>query len=796
MTKRPIFITVVSLLALTGCKEKVSPAETAAHLATARELYAKKDYPQALTEIQGALKGDPRSGDAHYLAAQIQEGLGNQKAAFEEYARAAVPDANNLKAQLKVVEILTDAKQYDAALGRINGTLGSHPNDPDALALRASIEQRQGSRDKARADAQAALGRAPGQPVATAVLAAEALTSKNNDKALELIDAGLKKHPDEPMLVRLRAVALLAQDRKDDAISIYTGLVKDEPDSARNRAALAELDAQAGQVDEGERVLRDGVKAYPDKSDIHLALIAYLNRYRGAETAGTELQAAIAAHPGETGFDQLRAEQLLRAGHPDQALAALEAAATRVPEGPARQAVQLGQARLEADQGDAGAARKLLDTILAAKSDNDDALLLRAMLALRANEAARAVPDLLAVAGRQPRNVAPFSLLADAYGQQGDLDKTIDALKKVVYFQPKEIGAAVRLSEAGLKANKPDVAKAALSDFVTRNPDSIEGRAALVHLAFTQKDWPAAQAAIDGLRRNPKGDQAVAILTAQLAEAKGQPAAAMPAYAKQLDPVGGKALNRDALQGYARSAVAAKQADAAIATVSTLAGQLTGADAAAANLILAALYKTQDKPDQASAAASAAIAAAPKEAGGYLDLSSQQRGNQSAQAIATLNNGLKAGAPVEPLLLARAAIQDSTGDKDAALASYREVLKSNPRSAVAANNFASLVADVRPTDTAALEEARRPMQRLADVSNPAILDTIAWLDYRLGNLQSAKDLLVRAKADSSPNPQLRYHYGAVLIALGDKDAGRSAVKAALAQPSFPGHEDAARLLTE
>ena len=795
MGKRPILLTMVSLLALTGCKEKVSPADTAAHFKAAQDLYAQKDYPKALVEVQGALKGDPRSGDAHYLAAQIQEGLGNQKAAFEEYARAAVPDANNLKGQLKVVEILIDAKQYDAALGRINGTIGSHPNDPDALALRASVEQRQNSRDKARADAQAALSRAPGQAVATAVLATDALMSKNNDRAIELIDAGLKKNPDDPNLVRLRAAALLAQDKKDDAISIYTGLVKEEPTSARNRLALAELEAQAGRVDDGERVLREGVQLAPDKPDMRLALIGFLNRRRSAEAADAELQAAIAANPKDTGFDLMRADALLRAGHPDQATTALQAAIARAPEGPARQVAQVSLARLDADQGESGEARKLVDAVLTAKPDNDEALLLRATLMLRATDAAHAIPDLLAVAGRQPRNVAPFALLTDAYFQQGDYDKAADAAKKVIYFQPKDLGVAVRLVEIDLKANKPDLAKAALSDFVSRNPDSIEGRVALVRFAISQKDWAAAQAAIDGLRRNPKGDEPVALLSAQLAEAKGQPDLAMAAYAKQLDPNTGKPLNRDALQGYARSAVAAKQTDAAIATVTTLAGKLSGTDAAVANVILSDLYKTQSKTDQAMTASQAAIAAAPKEAGGYLDLANQQRAGAPAQAIATLNSGITAGAPVEPLLLARAGMEDASGNKDAAIASYRDVLKANPRSLVAANNLASLVADAKPKDTAALKEARVPMQRLAESPNPAILDTLAWLDYRLGDLQSAKDLLVRAKADTSPNPQLRYHYGAVLIALGEKDAGRSAVKAALAQ-QFPGRDEAERLLTE
>lgn len=794
MRTRPLVVTMVSLLALTGCKQKVSPEEAAAHLKAAETLYAQKDYPRALTEVQGAIKANPMSGDAHYLAAQIQEAMGNQRGAFEEYARAAVPDANNLKAQLKVAEILIDANQGDAALGRLNGTLGSHPNDPDALALRALAEQRMGSSDKARLDAQAALGRQPGQPVAAAVMAVDALTAKNADKALAALAPGLKAHPDDPTLLRLEAVALASGKKFDEAIAIEKGLLAKDPQSIRDRASLAELLAQANRVPESEAVLRDGIAQVPDKKEMRLALIAFLDRHGAAGASDAEMQAAIAAFPQDSSFDLLRAERLLRAGQPDAAADTLRTAIARIKDGPPRQAAQVGLARLDVDRGDTTEARKLLDEVVAAKPDNDDALLLRASLMLRGDEAAKALPDLLAVAGRQPRNPLPFSLLAEAYAKQGDLDKASDAAKKVAFFKPNDLAAAARVAEINLKANKPDLAKAALTDFIARNPDSLDGRVALVRLMVQQKDWAGAQAAIDNMRRLPQGERAVALMSAQLAEAKGQPDVAMKAYAKRLGG-DGLPLDREALEGYARSAVAAKQVGPAIATVSALAGKLTGDDAAVANVILAALDRADGKPDAAIAALNIAMTAAPKLPAPYLELAGLQRDANPADALATLQKGVTAGAPAEPLLLAQAAIQDRAGNKDGALASYRAALQANPRSLVAANNYASLVADIRPTDKAALTEARTPIQRFAEAGNPALLDTLAWLDYRLGDFQSAKDLLVRAKAETSPNPQLRYHYGAVLIALGDKDGGRKVIRSALAKP-FPGRDDAERLLVD
>lgn len=797
MAIRHLLAAAATLLVLAGCKDKVSPAETATHLKAARDLYAQKNYPQALVEIETAIKGDPKNGDAHYLAAQIQEGLNNPQGAFAEYARAAMPDANNLKAQLKVVEMLIGANQIDTALGRINGTLGSNPGDPDALALRALVEQRQGSREKARGDAQAALARNPGQPVANAVLAGDAIEDKNSDRALSLIAAGLKAHPADVPLGRLKAIALLQKGQVDDAIAIYGGLVKADPTSAALRASLASLEAGAGHVDEGEQVLREGVAAAPNSRELRIALVSYLAKYRSEAAADTELQAGIAAQSQDSALDILRADRLAKAGKPDQAAAVLTAAAARVPDGPARAGAKLALARLQAEQGDEADARKVLDDVLSAKADNDEALMMRAALMVKGNDAAHAIPDLLAVVSRHPRGGSAFGLLAEAYAQQGDIQKAADALNKVVFFEPASLQPVTQLVELDGKLGKPDLAKQALADYVTRNPDALAGRLALVRFAVRTKDWAGAQAAIDAMRRNPTFDKAVTLLNAELVEAKGQPAAAMTAYAKIMDDDVGKPINSDALAGYVRTAVATKRIDAAAAYLTGLvAHAATPNDTAAAQIAMAALFQASGDADKATAARQAAIQAAPQQPAVYLDAAAALRHSRPDAAVATLNQGLSAGATAEPLLMARAAIEDERGNKDAAIATYRDVLKANPRAVVAANNYASLVADAKPQDKAMLTDARGPIQRFAGSSNPAILDTLAWLDYRLGDYQNARALLLKAKADTSQNPQLRFHYGAVLMALGDKDAGRTAVKGALGQSAFPGQAEAERLLTE
>jgi hypothetical protein len=98
-------------------------------------------------------------------------------------------------------------------------------------------------------------------------------------------------------------------------------------------------------------------------------------------------------------------------------------------------------------------------------------------------------------------------------------------------------------------------------------------------------------------------------------------------------------------------------------------------------------------------------------------------------------------------------------------------------------------------DKVALRQARDKLQGNARFKNPAILDTLAWSDYRLGDFEKAKGLLILAKADQSSNPQMRFHYGAVLVALGEQTKGQQIIKDTL-DDKYPGRNEAEKMLKD
>jgi tetratricopeptide (TPR) repeat protein len=211
-------------------------------------------------------------------------------------------------------------------------------------------------------------------------------------------------------------------------------------------------------------------------------------------------------------------------------------------------------------------------------------------------------------------------------------------------------------------------------------------------------------------------------------------------------------------------------------------------------MILATLYDSLDQADKAQMLVETAIRAAPKDAEPYLQQAAAlARKKETNSALAFIDRGVAAEAPREPLLLERAQVLKFDGQIDGAVASYRDLLRINPKSTIAANEIANLLADQKPLDKVALQQALDLLQKNAPLKNRAILDTLAWSNYRLGDLGKAKELLILANVNQSSSPQLRFHYGAVLIALGDLAKGQQMIESTLNE-TYPGQNEAQDML--
>ncbi|MGR4067651.1 tetratricopeptide repeat protein [Billgrantia sp. C5P2] len=128
----------------------------------------------------------------------------------------------------------------------------------------------------------------------------------------------------------------------------------------------------------------------------------------------------------------------------------------------------------------------------------------------------------------------------------------------------------------------------------------------------------------------------------------------------------------------------------------------------------------------------------------------------------------------EPLLYLRAMRAWERGDLEAMERDLGRIIEANPRNASALNALGYTLADLN--DDERLEEARELIERAHELEpgNPAIMDSLGWVHYRLGDPERALAWLERAYA-GMPDQEIAAHLAEVLWALERHDDARRIV---------------------
>jgi tetratricopeptide (TPR) repeat protein len=100
----------------------------------------------------------------------------------------------------------------------------------------------------------------------------------------------------------------------------------------------------------------------------------------------------------------------------------------------------------------------------------------------------------------------------------------------------------------------------------------------------------------------------------------------------------------------------------------------------------------------------------------------------------------------------------------------RKILATQPNHVDALNALGYTLAD----KTDRLVEAKGYIERALSMKpdSPAILDSMGWVEFRLGNLSKARELLEKA-AELSPDPEIASHLGEVLWQLGESEKAKA-----------------------
>lgn len=407
------------------------------------ELQRPAEAEEALSR---AVLRDPLARQAWQLLGDARVAMDRLAEARSAYARAASLPPQDGPSWLRVGDLARRLHQDDEAAGAYERAVAV---DPDLVEGWIALGDLAASRNRP-AEAERAFGRATALAPERRDLwkaLGEARRSLNNPSgAADAFAEAAERAGNDPAEALFLGTVLLELDRPREAAGILNAGLAKTPHDPALLVSAAEASRRGGDIAAAETHLRNAVAADGASADAWKALGLLLLDANRPDQALSALERAASLHPDDVPLRKHLGIALARTGHPAEAEETLLRAAAAAPDD-GEILLALGDVRLGADTPrDAlaaylDAARK--DESLAAKALVGQG---KALLALgRTNEAAGAF---FAATDRDATSVPAWLGLAEASLRREQYRLAVDALRRALILDPNNETAWRRLGQA------------------------------------------------------------------------------------------------------------------------------------------------------------------------------------------------------------------------------------------------------------------------------------------------------------------------------------------------------------
>ncbi|MGV8862896.1 MAG: tetratricopeptide repeat protein [Pseudomonas sp.] len=478
----------------------------------------------------------------------------------------------------------------------------------------------------------------------------------------------------------------------------------------------------------------------------------HIAEYVGADQAALDTS-LIWAKNDPTNLEAQRAAaiQLARAGRYDDSMAYME----KVLQGQGD--THFDFLALSAAETDADTRNGLLTSFdrLLKKYPKNGQLIFGKALLLQQNGDAQGALKLLEDNPANDGDVTPILLRARLLQGMDRGKEALPILEKSIRQYPDDKRLRLTYARMLVEQNRMDDAKVEFSSLVQQFPDDDELRYSLALVCLEAKAWDEAVGYLEDLIARGSHVDSAHLNLGRVYEERNDPQNALTEYA-QVGP------GNDYLPAQLR------QSDILMSNGSV----------AEASKRLAAAREAQ--PDYAIQL--------------YLiEAETLANNNQSDRAWQVLGQALKQYPDDLNLLYTRAMLAEKRDDLSQMEKDLRAIIKREPDNAMALNALGYTLSD----RTTRYAEAKVLIERAHTLNpeDPAVLDSLGWVNYRLGNLDEAERLL-RQALERFPDHEVAAHLGEVLWANGKQREARKVWSKALEQqPDSPILRSTLRRLT-
>jgi tetratricopeptide (TPR) repeat protein len=785
------FLLVASLaMSAAAC---AGPAEREARaLKKGDDYLAAGNLEKARVEYSNALQLEPNDPRARYANGVIRQKLGMLREAGQFYQGTLDVQFDHLQARTELSRIYLLSHMPDKAIEVLSPALEAHPANADLLVIRGAARLQLHDDVGALEDSELAVKLDAANETAVASLAGIYSNAGRAADASKLLEAAISTNA---KTVDLRVALAENEDRQghsERAETLMREAVAKNPKDGAQRVRLAQLLSRHGKMGEAEQVLRDGIGALPTDKNLKAALLSLLGSSHGLKAAQEEAERMSAADPSNVDLRLSVGELYGKNSDFVKAEAVFRDVIRREGSKPGGIAARGSLAEVKRQMRDLPAAQALVTETLQLNPRDLHGLTLRGQLRLDKGDFKGAVEDLRAVVGEQPMSEPVLLSLARAHLGNNEPVLAEEALRHAAEIAPTDPSVHFELAQLFLQTGQADAAKRLLQNIAKERAADREVQSLLFRACLATRDVAGAEGALQMIRALDPASALTHQYAGMIAEANNKMDAALTEYRAALVQ---EPKAEEPLLASIRLLTRAKRTEDALKLLDEVASKVP--QYALPLNVRGEVLLADRKFDLSDAAFKAALARAPHwwlpQRGLAYVLAAR---GDTAGAVRLLQAALPTIDEPSKLHGAMAQLSDISGNTDAAIGEYEEVLKLEPKSYVVANNLAILLLAHR-SDPASLKRALDLTLPFASTPNPQFVDTYAWAKIRNGDAATALPLLEKVASEHANVTTVQYHLALAQVALGQTDKAKISLKLALASGAkFVGMEDARTMLAQ
>ncbi|MCF8473352.1 MAG: PEP-CTERM system TPR-repeat protein PrsT [Emcibacter sp.] len=761
-----------------------------AKLGLAQIAAVHKDYGLAMSYIDEVLATPDPDPNAWILKAKIYKQRGFNQKAIDAINEALSRDDSNFLARITRAALYIDRKNFDEAAKDVDYILAKYPREPQAQYLKAIIAASKGDVKESNANMTEILNTLHSLPPEVMIANPTyyylaGLTNfqfGNLDEARENFQQYLKLEQDDVSAMKLLgALELKARDPLAANV-ILSDADRNQPDNPTIMTMLGMVHLELGNIDKANYYLENVAKLMPESSK------GLTNLARGKMAAGS-FNAAIEnlLKAEKHNFDEVDIKLLLIKAYQES---------TQYDK-----AVKIAQQLKDADPknvyllnlygtavglaGDLKEARKSYSAALAIDNKNIPSLIHLSRMDVLEGKSNNALEGLRSKLETIPNDYLLMLEIGNIYKIIKDIPNALFWYKKAYAVNNQDFSILNSLVDGHLLNKNSKEAIENTTEFINRFPKNSEAYNLLGKL---YQDLGNHTEAIKNYKLAveyaiKRGEALLTMATAQLQANDRSGSIKTLQKAIAWDPE-----LSDAYIMLIRMSIEDNNPNAGLELLSHL-RTITKKDNPAADILGGDLYAAMGNYNRAEESYLSAqkIGDNPVAVMGLYQ--AYQKSGRMALAIATLEDWYNKYPTDIRTALALGNAYKRDGQLNKALEFHDTLLKKHPDMPLILNNAASINFDMGHKDKA-LQYAKRANDLLPENAN--ILDTLAWIETRRGNPETALPLLRKALVLRYSDPEIKYHLAVTLDKLNRRGEAIKILIEALESKNGFSEADAAR----